>query len=62
MQRLQALNTSGIPGISLNKRSGLWMAYTKQCGDKKRVFLGYKYETKEDAIMALNEFNNRIIK
>ena len=57
MQRLQALNASGFPGVSLNKRTGLWMAYTKQCNGNERLFLGYKYKTKEDAIMALSNFN-----
>lgn len=52
-------NTSGVTGVTFNKREGLWVAYI---GFKKeRYYLGY-FKNKEDAIKAREEAEEKIFK
>lgn len=42
-------NTSGVIGVSYDKRSGRWLSYLNYCS--KRIYLGY-FNDKRDAIVA----------
>lgn len=46
-QRINKKNTSGYPGVSFEKKTGLWFAYIHV--DRDRIFLG-RFASKEDAI------------
>ena len=52
-------NTSGITGVSFNKRQKLWVAYIGFKGEKN--FLGY-FKSKEDAIKARKEAEEKLHK